>query len=256
MRSLIVDDEKLARENLRLMLDEHCKQVEVVGTAASVEEALNQIKELKPELVFLDIRMPAGAEGIEMLDNLETIPFMVVFVTAFRDYAVKGFRANGIPFVLKPLHINDLEQALEQVSNMQHLFDKNPQNRVAYTASLKDLTRNFLQGQPSNTLTVTSEEGIQLLVIANLELLEAGPSTRLYLSGNQEMEDSRTLRVFEELLDARCFFRISKEHIVRLDQIRKVKNNRQGAYAVLKNRKKLPVSTFRLAALQEAMHQR
>src|SRR4029079_17135664 len=94
IRALIVDDEELARENLRLMLAQECPQVEVVGTADGVESAQQLIAVLDPDLLLLDIRMPSGAEGLDLLEDLPELRALVVFVTAFKDYAVQAFHAN------------------------------------------------------------------------------------------------------------------------------------------------------------------
>src|SRR5262245_52177358 len=112
MRALLVDDEELARENLRLMLEDECPEVEIAGTADGVNAARKAIIELDPDLVFLDIRMPSGTEGIDLLESLPDARFMVVFVTAFKDFAVQAFHANAVDYVLKPIDPDDLRSAV------------------------------------------------------------------------------------------------------------------------------------------------
>ena len=115
IRTIIVDDELLARENLKLLLSDFCENVEVVGEADSVDAAIDAITELKPTLVFLDIRMPSGIEGFELLEKIDTKDFVVIFVTAFKDYAIKAFNANAIHYILKPIDVEDLQNALKKV---------------------------------------------------------------------------------------------------------------------------------------------
>ena len=98
--AIIVDDELLARENLRMLLNEYCPEVEIVGLGENVSEARKLINELKPEAVFLDIRMPSGEEGLELLDDVESNNFQIVFVTAFKEHAIKAFNINSIHYIL------------------------------------------------------------------------------------------------------------------------------------------------------------
>src|ERR1044072_2996749 len=125
LRTLIVDDEAPARENLRLLLEEHCPEIEVVGLAHSVESAQKLIKELSPQVVFLDIRMPSGTEGFDSLDSLPEKNFQMVFVTAYKDYAIRAFHANAIHYILKPIDIDDLKTAVKKLVANQELFRSN-----------------------------------------------------------------------------------------------------------------------------------
>ncbi len=86
MRALIIDDEEFARKNLQIMLEEFCPEIEVIGEASGKEQAKAIIESSKPDVIFLDIRMPSGAEGFELLEEVENKDFLVVFVTAFKDY--------------------------------------------------------------------------------------------------------------------------------------------------------------------------
>ena len=115
LNALIVDDEELARKNLQMLLEEYCEDVEVIGQAGTIKDAKEKIETLKPDVVFLDIRMPSGSEGFDLLESIEERNFMVVFVTAFKDYALRAFNANAIHYVLKPVDIEDLQQAVEKV---------------------------------------------------------------------------------------------------------------------------------------------
>ena len=123
IRAIIVDDELLARENLALLLNEFCPEVEIVGKGENVEQARQLIAEKKPEAVFLDIRMPSGEEGLELLEDVKTNNFQIVFVTALKDYAVKAFNINSIHYILKPIDIEDLKDAVEKLMVDWHLYE-------------------------------------------------------------------------------------------------------------------------------------
>jgi len=99
--AIIVDDERLARENLQLLLEEFCPEVEIIGTGENVQEAKQLIATNKPEAVFLDIRMPSGEEGLELLEDVKTNNFQIVFVTAFKDYAIKAFNIKDGLMILR-----------------------------------------------------------------------------------------------------------------------------------------------------------
>ena len=115
LRAVLVDDERLARENLELLLEEFCPEVHVVGKAAGVEEGLAVISETSPDVLFLDIRMPSGAEGFDLLARLPSRNFQVVFVTAFKDYAIRALNASAVHYVLGPIDIEDLQYAVRKL---------------------------------------------------------------------------------------------------------------------------------------------
>ena len=117
LSGIIVDDELPARENLRILIEDYCPEINIIGTAGSVAEAQALIGEKSPEVVFLDIRMPAGMEGFDLLASLPEINFQVIFVTAFKEFAVQAFNANAIHYILKPIDIVELKKAVNKLLN-------------------------------------------------------------------------------------------------------------------------------------------
>src|SRR5215831_19317515 len=113
MKALIVDDERLARNELRRLLQSF-PEVEIVGEARNADEALALIEQLQPELLFLDIQMP-GEDGFQLLERLETVP-MVIFTTAFDQYALKAFEVSALDYLLKPIAPERLRTAIEKVA--------------------------------------------------------------------------------------------------------------------------------------------
>jgi len=113
LRSIIVDDEEFARENLKILIEENCPEIQVVDMAASVKEAQALVQKVSPQVIFLDIRMPSGAEGFELLESLPAKKFQVVFVTAYKEYAIKAFNANAVHYLLKPIDIDELKKQLK-----------------------------------------------------------------------------------------------------------------------------------------------
>ena len=118
IRALIVDDEANNRENLRLALESYCKEVEVFGEADSAMTAMDQLKALKPALVFLDIAMPMGS-GFDLLESLPQIDFDIIFVTAYDQYAIRAIKFAAVDYLLKPINALELKKAVDRVVNKQ-----------------------------------------------------------------------------------------------------------------------------------------
>jgi two-component system, LytTR family, response regulator len=141
------------------MLDEFCPDIEVIGEASGKEQAKAIIEASKPDVVFLDIRMPSGAEGFELLEEIENKDFLVVFVTAFKDYAIKAFNASAVYYLLKPIDIDELKAAVEKIVEAKKLFADDPENFVTYFRSLKDLSQTLLYNKPSNRIAISHTKG-------------------------------------------------------------------------------------------------
>ena len=123
LRSLIVDDEVHARENLKYLLQNYCPEIEIVGMASNKESAKEAVENLAPQVIFLDICMPSGTEGFDFLGSLPEKKFQVVFVTAFKDYAIRALNANAIHYLMKPVDVDDLKSAVKKLisTNLKNL---------------------------------------------------------------------------------------------------------------------------------------
>ena len=247
LRALIVDDEDLARENLRMMVDEFCPEIEVVGTAGSVAAARLALAEKEPDVVFLDIRMPSGAEGFQLLEEIPKRRFLVVFVTAFKEYAVKAFNANATHYVLKPIDIDDLRLAVEKLLQVHQTFQQEPDAFKSYLATLDQLSANLLDHEKIKRITVFHAKGFRIVEDHELMHLEGSSNyCTLYFKNGEQMVDSRTLKTYEELLDPSTFFRIHRSHIINLNELREYLHE-DGHIAVLKSGKQVPISRARLS---------
>ena len=120
IKVILVDDHKMFRQGLKFALSQ-MEDIEVIGEASGKEQAKAIIETSKPDVVFLDIRMPSGAEGFELLEEVENKDFLVVFVTAFKDYAIKAFNASAVYYLLKPIDIDDLKTAVEKIKKLNNL---------------------------------------------------------------------------------------------------------------------------------------
>ncbi|MBL7942446.1 MAG: response regulator, partial [Flavobacteriales bacterium] len=161
LKALIVDDEFHARENLAMMLTDFCPAVEVIGDASGVDEAREKILALHPDVVFLDIRMPSGSEGFDLLDSLPDKDFMVVFVTAFKDYAIQAFNANAIHYILKPIDIEELQSAVARLEEYKASFSASRENFENYLKSVQSLTEMVRNHQYPQRITLFHSRGFR-----------------------------------------------------------------------------------------------
>ncbi len=191
MTALIVDDERLGRAELRRLLAAHA-EVEIAGEARDGEEALSLIRDLKPDLLFLDVQMP-GRTGFEVLEELEHVP-LVIFTTAYDEYALRAFEVNALDYLLKPVAPDRLAAALARAARRKA--------RPAVDAGQR--------------IFVKDGERCWFVALREIALLESeGNYARLYFAGNRPLV-LRSLNYLEERLDPAVFFRASRKHILNL----------------------------------------
>ena len=246
LSTLIVDDEELARNNLEMLIGEFCPNLDVIAKADGKESAIEIINNDKPEVVFLDIRMPSGAEGFEILEEVDHRNFIVVFVTAFKDYAVKAFNANAVYYILKPIDIDDLKAAAEKISLALNTFASEPENYDVYFESLRNLSDKLVKGKSSGKVVISHSKGLKIVEDEDITYLEAsGNCTMLYFEDGSRYLDTRTLKIYENLLSSDKFYRVHKSYIINLNQLKEYLNE-DGHYAVLKNGKQIPIARNRI----------
>lgn len=253
LKTLIVDDESLARENLRMLLEDFCPEVEVVGTAGSVKHAKEAIAQLSPDVVFLDIRMPSGAEGFQLLREVPDKKFMVVFATAFKEYAIKAFNANAVHYILKPIDIDDLKMAVQKLLETSNKIKERPESFDNYLQTLQNLSDNLINNKAIQRITINHAKGFKIVEDDEIIHLEAdGNCTQLYFNNDEKYLDTRTLKTYEELLNAQKFFRAHKSHIINLTYLKEYISE-EGHTAILKNGARVPIARNRLSNFLSAV---
>jgi two-component system LytT family response regulator len=207
MKALIIDDERLARIELRRLLEKH-PEVEIAGEARDAETALAQIGSLAPELLFLDIQMP-GANGFELLEQLDRVP-LVIFTTAYDEYALKAFEVNALDYLLKPVAPERLSAALAKLSTVKQ--------------------RPAVAGDQQ--IFVKDGERCWFVALRDIVLLESeGNYTRLYFGGQKPLV-LRSLNYLQDRLDPALFFRASRKHILNLKFIEAIDAWANGGFLV------------------------
>ena len=246
LRALVVDDEEFARKNLSMMLQEHCPEIEVIGEASRKEQAIEIINEVQPDVVFLDIRMPSGAEGFELLEEIENKNFLVVFVTAFKDYAIRAFNASAVYYILKPIDVEELQLSVEKLMSTRENYSNSPESYSTYFDSLKELSTNLLDNKQSSRIAISHTKGLKIVNDDTITHLEAsGNCTMIYFNDGSRYLDTRTLKIYENILNPEKFCRVHKSHIINL-QILKEYVNEDGHIAVLDGDIRVPVARNRV----------
>lgn len=199
MKALIIDDERLARKELINLLQDY-NQIEVVGEAANVDEALELINTSDPEVLFLDIQMP-GKTGFDLLELLDNVP-QVIFTTAYDEFALKGFEVNALDYLLKPIQPDRLNDSINKLqANNKQSTDKPDRHK-----------RLTLDDQ----VFVKDGDRCWFVKLSEVRLFESdGNYIKVYFDNNRPMIH-KSLNALDEKLDVRSFFRASRKHIINL----------------------------------------
>jgi len=231
LKALIVDDEERGVIALKRLLEGYCSDIEVCGTANSVSEAVSLIKELKPDVVFLDIEMPEQ-NGFQLLDNFDTIDFEIIFITAYHEYAIRAIRYSALDYLLKPVKISELQEAVERLRQKHGLNGKRYQHLKTQLADENGLQR----------FIISSMQGYQFVNISDVVYCKADDSyTHIFLKNGEKHTVSKTLKEYEELFDQHKFFRIHKSYLINLQLVNRV-NKTNGVTALMSTGEELPVS--------------
>lgn len=244
LNAIIVDDELPARENLKWMLGDACPEVKVVGTADGIENGLALFNDKKPDLVFLDIRMPSGSEGFDLLKLLKGHPFHAVFVTAFKDYAIRAFENRALHYILKPIDYDDLVECVERIKQRHQLDNENPSEYEQYKESLVKLEDEIQKSTQAKRISIHHSKGIKLVDPNDILYLEAnGNCTIIHFDDGGQYLDTRTLKIYEALVPVQ-FFRTHKSFMVNLHKVDEILHGNEQS-AVLKGGKHIPISRER-----------
>jgi two-component system LytT family response regulator len=219
MRVLIVDDERLARKELRRLLKAH-PDAEVVGEAANADEARSQLAETRPDLVFLDVQMP-GENGFELLESLENVP-QVIFCTAYDEYALRAFDVNALDYLLKPVDPARLATTLKRAATLPETPETVEPEPEPRSGPL----------QPDERVFVREGDRCWFVPVRSVRLLESeGNYTRLHFEEHRPAV-FRSLNAMEERLAPEIFFRANRAQVINLDFIDKIEPWFSGSYVV------------------------
>lgn len=242
MRVLVVDDERLARKELINLLNQN-QNVEVLGEAINVDDAKEKIESLQPEVLFLDIQMPEKT-GFDLLEELDHVP-LVVFITAYDEFALQAFQVNALDYLLKPIEperltetLKKLEKKLEDLKKEEETTEETPKSKL----SLND------------QVFVKDGDKCWFVKLSNVRLFESdGNYIKVYFENNKPMIH-KSLNALDERLDEKSFFRASRKHIINLSWVETIEPWFNGGLVVtLKGGERIEVSRRQAARFKDLM---
>jgi two-component system LytT family response regulator len=215
LRALLVDDEPKNLDGLEFLLHHDCDGITATGKVKSAEEARNFLKSNQVDVIFLDISMP-GEDGFELLKTIDTSRIKVVFVTAHNEYTMQAIKASAVDYLLKPVRIDELQNAVEKIK----LSIGNPYAKEQNHTLIQHFLDLVNQGKPVQKIALPQLGSIRFIALDEIIALQADSNyTIIHLKNMQKLVISKTLKDFEDLLDETQFARIHKSYIVNLRYI-------------------------------------
>jgi two-component system, LytTR family, response regulator len=234
LRAIIVDDEQKSCENLKILLEDFCKDVVVLQMVNTVSDGFDAIHKYKPDVIFLDIQMQKET-GFDLLKKFGDINFEIVFITAYSEYAINAIKFSAIDYLLKPIDINDLKTAVEKLGK------KTSEKLIGQKVDI--LMQNFRSENAENyRLAISDSDGITFVNINEIIYCEGSSNyTNFYLQNGKKHIVAKTLKEYEELLSSYNFFRIHNSYLINLKEVKKYFRG-DGGYVQMSNDEKLDVS--------------
>lgn len=244
-KAIIVEDEIKSMNNLKNLLGKHCPEIELIGDALTIEEALELFEDpsFKPDVAFLDISLPDGLV-FKMLDELRPVNFEVIFITAYNEHAIKACQYSSIGYILKPINPDELIEAVDRIK----VTDKDK-----IEERLEVFNRQHNNPNVFEKMSISAVDGIYFVSIRDIVRFEAEDNyTHIFLNGGERITASRTIKAYEDMLQSMNFYRVHKRHVINLNYMRKfIKGD--GGYLVMDDGKKIEVSRRRRPAFMEQM---
>lgn len=232
LKAIIVEDEETSREILKNYLNKYCSTVTLMGEAANVEDALKLIHAYELDLVFLDVEMPYG-NAFDLLDRVENRTFETVFVTAYDHYAIDALNAHASYYLLKPI---DIEKLVEAVAHVREIKEK---EQLLQNSLFKPVQKTI-----TGKITIPLQNGFEVLEMDEILYCQADDNYTQIFSKDKKRLVSKTLKYFEDVLSENGFARIHKSYLVNVNTIVEYRKGKGGS-VVLENGKEIMVSPSR-----------
>ena len=238
IRTILIDDEQLARVGMNHLLKEYTTGVEVVGEADSAKDGLELIKKENPDLVFLDIQM-TGEDGFDLLDEIEDKDFEVIFVTAHSQFALRAFKYEATDYIMKPVDPEELTIAVDRVrARLIKKRSNNPANE----------TIEYLSSQYAK-ITVPLIDGFKFINVSDIVRMEAdGSYVTIHTINDKPCVVSKPLGYYAGSLNKKMFARIHRSHLINLHMVEEFRKE-GGGYVILSNGDKIQVSSSKKKSL-------
>lgn len=243
LKAIIVDDEQNARDTLNYLINTYCEdRVKVVYQAQNVEEGIKSIGLYNPDIVFLDIKMK-NETGFDLLEKLDEINFSLIFTTAYDQYALSAFKFSAVDYLLKPIEIKALEDAVEKA-----------QSKANRGSAYANFIHNQGMSKPTDfKIAISTTSELVFIPISEIVYCRAEKGyTYFYLTDNKREISTRNLKYYEELLEQYGFLRIHNSSLINLKEVKKYHKG-EGGYVLMSNGDELDVSKRRKNAFLESM---
>jgi len=229
IKTILLDDESDAIKLLQLQIDKNCPNVEIIGTFTNPKLAIQSIKKTSPDLLLIDVEMP-NLNGFDVLEKLMPIDFSIIFVTAFNQYAIRAFKYNAIDYLVKPIDISELQNAIEKASQRTRISEM----------ELKLLKQHRLE-KTIDKIAVSTQNGIHFIDLKDIIMAESKNNySVLTLSNKSSFTISKTLKELQEILEESHFLRIHRQYIINLNEL--LHFNKTDCLLTLKNNINVPVA--------------
>ncbi len=245
LKVVIVEDEKHSRETLKSLLEEFCKDVQVIASASSVAEAVKVLSVFSPDVVFLDIELQSGV-GFDVLNQIKDPNFEVIFTTAFEKYAIKAIKFSSLDYLLKPIDLDELQQAVEKARNR---MDTN-----VYRQQIDTLMHSLArESNKQEKICLATTAGMEFIAIEDIIICKAdGSYTSFILKNKNSLLVSKHLKEYENLLSDQQFMRVHNSYLINLNEVKKyIKSD--GGYIIMSNDMHVSLSPRKKEDLMDAM---
>jgi len=246
IRSIIIDDESNNIENLRAILAAYCEGIEVVSTAMSATDGIAAIKMHRPDLLFLDIQLTVSS-GFDVLRAFPRIDFEIIFITAYDQYGIQAIKFSALDYLLKPLDIEELKQAIEKAKNKIAAKQKNSniENLLEYLAAGK---------KESPKIALPTLQEIRYVKIEEIIRCEASDNyTRFFIQNGEQILVCKTLKEFAELLSPHHFIRTHQSHLVNIHFVKSFLKE-DGGILLTKDQAKIPIARQHREFVRQALN--
>ncbi|MFT4205188.1 MAG: LytTR family DNA-binding domain-containing protein [Chitinophagaceae bacterium] len=246
MKAIIVDDEPNNVNNLRALLSKYCPQVDIAGTETDSARAIQLIREMRPELLFLDIQMP-GKSGFDVLTDIGFSDVAVIFVTAYDQYGIQALRVSAVDYLLKPIDIEQLKTAVQRAEARiaQHRKNDNLDNLLSLLQN-----RHHLE---NHRIAIASTGETRFVHVRDILHCESDNSyTYIYLENGEKLLSSQPMHHYESVLASYGFIRTHQSHLVNKAFVKSIVK-RDGQYVQLSNGDTAPISRYKLEDVKKVL---
>lgn len=246
VKTIIIEDEKKSREMLQKLIELHCKQLTVIGTAGSMKEGLELLKKQTPDLLFLDIELGDGT-GFDLIEQTENKNFKVIFATAYDQYAIKAIKYSALDYLLKPYDVEELVNAVNKITDSI--------SKISEIENIKFLLSSFKkQDEQQTKITLPTGNAYEIVNIKDIIRCEAdGSYTKFFLTGNKTYLVTQSLKHYEELLPEEFFVRIHHHHLINMDHVVRYLKEDSG-YAVMSDNTQVEISRRKKELFMERLN--